>query len=77
MRSLVLLTVCFRGKFEPDQYEKQPKVAEESLKRHDAGADELEPANAKTVIAQKKLALRKKKFKERHEHAARAEILNR
>ncbi|MFH4976063.1 hypothetical protein AB6A40_002772 [Gnathostoma spinigerum] len=51
-------------------------VSQSSLNKHDTGADGINPEHVKTKFHQTKLASKKKKFTERIEQTARAELLN-
>jgi hypothetical protein len=59
-----------------DPYPDVLPVNEESLKRHDTGADKLNPHNARTKIHRQRLEKKKSTFLDRIEKTARAEILN-
>ncbi|KAH7729332.1 Protein WDR-46 [Aphelenchoides avenae] len=60
-----------------DPFEDGIPIAPESLQRHDTGAAALDPKNAKTKVARRRLEQRKERFLERIDKTARAEILNR
>lgn len=51
-------------------------VDKEILKKYESNAELIHPENAKTKVASDRLALRKKRFIDRVENTARAELLN-
>lgn len=66
----------FKQKARKDPFPDQPTIPESSLSRHDTGASKINPENVRTKFHKFKLEKKKKKFLDRVEQAARAEILN-
>uniref|UniRef100_F1KWN2 WD repeat-containing protein 46 n=1 Tax=Ascaris suum TaxID=6253 RepID=F1KWN2_ASCSU len=59
-----------------DRFPDHAPVFEGSIQKHDTGASEINPKNVRTEFHQAKLEMKKKKFLERIQQTARAEILN-
>lgn len=64
-----------KRKFLDNEDESPVPIDEERLKRYDAEASQFDPKSAKTRIQQERLAKKKKRFLERVDKTARAEIL--